>query len=306
MTKNQKAIFCMLLAGVLFSLTEVAMKKINADLNGVQVNATRYFLCGVFLMPWSRARLKAMDTHIHAAQMKLCALLAFSGITIVGPLYQMASATLGAGNTGVIFSSTPLFIIMLAALLLHTPVTRREGIALALQVLAIAILVDPFHMTMDPVGVASLLVCVVCYSLYAVGGKKLITDLGSITVTAWSFFWGGVQLLLVAGLSHIPAVSQWLMAHGFANYACVPLFTGYTWENLPWVLVLYIGITLVAFLSWFLAIEWGGVALGSLTYFIKPALSPLFALIFAGEPITTKMMIGMVLMIGEAFVALKR
>ena len=141
MTKNQKAIFCMLLAGVLFSLTEVAMKKINADLNGVQVNATRYFLCGVFLMPWSRARLKAMDTHIHAAQMKLCALLAFSGITIVGPLYQMASATLGAGNTGVIFSSTPLFIIMLAALLLHTPVTRREGIALALQVLAIAILV---------------------------------------------------------------------------------------------------------------------------------------------------------------------
>ena len=44
---------------------------------------------------------------------------------------------------------------MLAALLLHTPVTRREGIALALQVLAIAILVDPFHMTMDPVGVAA-------------------------------------------------------------------------------------------------------------------------------------------------------
>lgn len=27
MTKNQKAIFCMLLAGVLFSLTEVAMKR---------------------------------------------------------------------------------------------------------------------------------------------------------------------------------------------------------------------------------------------------------------------------------------
>ena len=72
------------------------------------------------------------------------------------------------------------------------------------------------------------------------------------------------------------------------------------------MLVLYRGSTLVAFLWWFLAIEWGGGALGSLTYFIKPALRPLFALIFAGEPITTKMMIGMVLMIGGAFVALKR
>lgn len=296
----------MLLAGILFSLTEVAMKKINADLNGVQVNATRYFLCGLFLMPWSQSRLKAMKIHITAAQMKLCALLAFAGITIVGPLYQMSSVTLGAANTGVIFSSTPLFIIMLAALILHTTVTRREVIALAMQVAAIAILVDPFHMAMDPVGVAALLLCVVCYSLYAVGGKKLMPALGSVTVTAWSFFWGGVQLLVIAGLSHIPAVAQWLTAHGFANYAYVPLFTGYTWDNLPWVLVLYIGVTLVAFLSWFFSIEWGGVALGSLTYFIKPALSPVFALIFVGEPITTKMLIGMALMIGGAFVALKR
>lgn len=306
MTKNQKAIFCMLLAGILFSLTEVAMKKINADLNGVQVNATRYFLCGLALMPWSRAQLKVRSTTMTAAQMKLCTLLGFFGIFIVGPLYQMASATLGAANTGVIFSSTPLFIIMLAALILHTPVTRRESIALALQVLAIAILVDPFHMTMDPVGVAALLLCVVCYSLYAVGGKKLMPALGSITVTAWSFFWGGVQLLLVAGMSHIPAVAQYLTAHGFANYAYVPLFTGYTWANLSWVLLLYIGITLVAFLSWFLAIEWGGVALGSLTYFIKPALSPVFALIFVGEPITAKMLTGMALMISGAFVALRK
>ena len=306
MTKNQKAIFCMLLAGILFSLTEVAMKKINADLNGVQVNATRYFLCGLALMPWSRAQLKVRSTTMTAAQMKLCTLLGFFGIFIVGPLYQMASATLGAVNTGVIFSSTPLFIIMLAALILHTPVTRRESIALALQVLAIAILVDPFHMTMDPVGVAALLLCVVCYSLYAVGGKKLMPALGSITVTAWSFFWGGVQLLLVAGMSHIPAVAQYLTAHGFANYAYVPLFTGYTWANLSWVLLLYIGITLVAFLSWFLAIEWGGVALGSLTYFIKPALSPVFALIFVGEPITAKMLTGMALMISGAFVALRK
>ncbi len=296
----------MLLAGILFSLTEVAMKKINADLNGVQVNATRYFLCGLALMPWSRAQLKVRSTTMTAAQMKLCALLGFLGIFIVGPLYQMASVTLGAANTGVIFSSTPLFIIMLAALLLHVSVTKRESIALALQVLAIAILVDPFHMTMDPAGVAAMLMCVVCSSLYAVGGKKLMPVLGSITVTAWSFFWGGIQLLLVAGMSHIPAVAQYLAAHGFANYACVPLFTGYTWANLPWVLLLYIGITLVAFLSWFLAIEWGGVALGSLTYFIKPALSPVFALIFVGEPITTKMLIGMVLMISVALVALKR
>ena len=184
MTKRQEAILRMVAAALLFCLTEICMKKINGDLNGIQVNATRYFLAGLCLLPWSRKQLAARHTRITVAQQKACFLLGFVGITIVGPLYQMAAVALGASHTAVIFSSTPLFITVLAALLLGTPITRNEIIALGLQVLAIGVLVDPFHMTMDPFGLLGLFICVLGYSLYAVGGKKLMLTLGSVTVTA--------------------------------------------------------------------------------------------------------------------------
>lgn len=114
MTKRQEAILCMLVAALFFCLTEICMKKINGDLNGIQANATRYLLTGLCLLPWSRKQLAARHTRITWAQQKFCFLLGFVGITIVGPLYQMASVVLGASHTAVIFSSTPLFITVLA------------------------------------------------------------------------------------------------------------------------------------------------------------------------------------------------
>ncbi len=306
MIKRQEAILCMVAAALLFCLTEICMKKINGDLNGIQVNATRYFLAGLCLLPWSRKQLAARHTRITGAQQKACFLLGFVGITIVGPLYQMAAVALGASHTAVIFSSTPLFITVLAALLLGTPITRNEIIALGLQVLAIGVLVDPFHMTMDPFGLLGLFICVLGYSLYAVGGKKLMPALGSVTVTAWTFLWSGLQLLALALCTHIPAVARFLTAHGLARYARISLVNGYTWANLPWVLVLYLGVTLVAVLCWFHAMEYGSITLGSLTYFIKPALSPVFAWLLLGEAITLSMAAGMALMLLGAGIALKK
>ena len=196
MTKHREAILCMLVAALFFCLTEVCMKKINGDLNGVQVNATRYTLAGLALMPWSRKQLLARHARVTFAQQKLCFFLGFMGIAMVGPLYQMASVVLGASHTAVIFSSTPLFITVLAALILGTPITRYEiAPPGGSRCLAIAVLVDPFHMSLDPGGFLGLMVCVFGYSLYAVGGKKLMPALGSVTVTAWTFLWGGLQLL---------------------------------------------------------------------------------------------------------------
>ena len=50
--------------------------------------------------------------------------------------------------------------------------------------------------------------------------------------------------------------------------------------------------------------EVGSITLGSLTYFIKPSLSPLFAWFFVGEAITFQMALGMGLMLLGARIAL--
>lgn len=52
--------------------------------------------------------------------------------------------------------------------------------------------------------------------------------------------------------------------------------------------------------------ECGSTFIGSLTYFIKPALSPFFAWIFLGEVITGRVVLGVALMIFGALLSLKK
>ncbi len=57
---------------------------------------------------------------------------------------------------------------------------------------------------------------------------------------------------------------------------------------------------------WFKAMKCGSTFIGSLTYFIKPALSPFFAWLFLGEAITGRIVLGVALMLFGALLSLKK
>lgn len=156
------------------------------------------------------------------------------------------------------------------------------------------------QMTMDPIGLLLLFFTIFCYSFYAVIGKKMLDELGSAMATAGSFLAGGVQLFLLACCTHIHAVAAWLVQMGLPDFAEVSLFGGYTVENIGWVLLLVFGVTLGGYIFWFKAMETGSTFIGSLTYFIKPALSPFMALIFLNEAIGRIQLGVLLLLIGAA------
>ena len=113
-------------------------------------------------------------------------------------------------------------------------------------------------------------------------------------------------MFLFAAASHVPLLSDFARQAGFSGFADIPLFSGYTLKNLPWVLILYVGVTLGAYYFWFQAMEYGSVAIGSMTYFIKPVLTPFFALLVLGEGISGRMMTGILLMLTGAATSLGR
>ncbi len=159
-------------------------------------------------------------------------------------------------------------------------------------------------MTMDPIGLLLLFFTIFCYSFYAVIGKKMLDELGSAMATAGSFLAGGVQLFLLACCTHIHAVAAWLVQMSLPDFAEVSLFGGYTAENIGWVLLLVFGITLGSYIFWFKAMETGSTFIGSLTYFIKPALSPFMAMFFLHEAITGRILLGVALLLAGAAVSL--
>ena len=304
--EKKKALLYMLAAALLFCFTEISLKKLNGSINSIEVNFSRYLLAGILLLPAGIKERKRRRVRLGRRHIQWFFLLGFIGIALVGPLYQLATVYLDAGVTGVIFSINPICIGILAAFLLKEPISSQQAVGFRLAFAAILVIVDPFHVSMDPIGLFLLGLTVLFYSLYAVLGKKMTDELGSADMTAGSFICGGLQLFLFAAASHVPLLSDFARQAGFPGFADIPLFSGYTLKNLPWVLILYVGVTLGAYYFWFQAMEYGSVAIGGMTYFIKPVLTPFFALLVLGEGISGRMMTGILLMLAGAAISLGR
>lgn len=302
--KSIKPLLYMLTAATLFCFTEITLKLLNGSINCLELNFSRYALDGLLLLPIALPELHRRGARLSRRHFLWFQLLGFVGITLVGPFYQLAASLLQANITSVLFSLNPLFIALLAMPMLGEPLSRYQVLGLAVGAAAIWVLVDPLNMTLSPAGLILLLLTVLCYSFYAVAGKRLITELGSAAVTAGSFLCGGLQLFLLALMTHLPPVAAQLEAHGLGSLAYASLFGGYTLDNLVWVVLLYFGVTLGAYLCWFRAMESGSTFLGSLTYFVKPALSPVAAWFILGEPITTRILLGAALLLVSAGVSL--
>ena len=303
---QMKPLLYMVGAACLFSFTEITLKILNGSLNCLEVNFSRYILAGIILLPlalldWRKRQVRLNRTHFLWFQ-----LLGFIGIALVGPAYQLASCLLQANVTSILFSLNPMFIAIMAMVVLGEPLSHHQWAALLFDIGAVFVLVNPMQMTMDPIGLLLLFFTIFCYSFYAVIGKKMIDELGSAMATAGSFLAGGVQLFLLACCTHIPAVAAWLVQMGLPDFAEVSLFGGYTVENIGWVLLLVFGVTLGGYIFWFKAMETESTFIGSLTYFIKPALSPFMALIFFNEAITGCILLGVFLLLIGAAVSLNK
>ncbi|MGE4277873.1 MAG: EamA family transporter, partial [Lawsonibacter sp.] len=142
------------------------------------------------------------------------------------------------------------------------------------------------------------------FSVYGVMGKRKCAEYGGAVVTCFSFFFGSLIVLLFILMTHIPAVAQAIVAAGLPGFANIPIFAGYTAENLPYVLFVSAGVAGIGFCAYFLAMEYQPASVVSLVYFFKPALSPVLAWQLHGEEIPGSMLLGIALIVAGSLCAI--
>ena len=150
---------------------------------------------------------------------------------------------------------------------------------------------------MNLTGAALALLSTLLFSMYGVMGKKKVAQFGGAVVTCFSFLFGSLIVLAFILLSHIPAVAQAFQGAGLDSFANIPVFAGYTLENLPYVLFVSVGVAGIGFFAYFLAMEHQSASVVSLVYFFKPALSPILGWAVHGEEISQNMLLGIVLIV---------
>lgn len=284
-------------AVIMFTSFEVVLKFIAGQINPVQLTLCRFAIGFIFLLPVALHNLKKREKQLDRKTMAYFALLGLIGIALCMPILQMAVSYTNSSVAAVMFSCNPVFVTFLAFFLLKEPIKPRHIAALALEILGTVVIISPWNTKLNMMGVALALLSTLLFSLYGVMGKRKVAEFGGAVVTCFSFFFGSLIVLALILLSHISVVAQMFQSIGLNSFANIPVLAGYTWENLPYVLFVSVGVAGIGFCAYFLAMEYQPASVVSLVYFFKPALSPLLAWWVHGEEIAPNMLVGVILIV---------
>ena len=291
-------------AVVMFTSYEVVLKFIAGQINSVQLTLCRFFIGFLFLLPVALSTLKQRGKRLDGGSMAFFILLGLTGVALSMPILQMAVSYTGSSVAAVLFSCNPVFVTFLAFFLLHEPIKPRHIAALALEILGTVVIISPWDTRLDMKGVSLALLSTLLFSLYGVMGKRKVAEFGGAVVTCFSFLFGSLIVLAFILLTHIPAVAQMFQSIGLDTFAEIPIFAGYTFENLPYVLYVSVGVAGIGFCAYFLAMEHQPASVVSLVYFFKPALSPVLAWLIHKEEISQNMLIGIVSIVAGSLCAI--
>ena len=301
MKRSYSGYLYIVLCAVIFSTMEVMLKTVHGVFAPMQITCLRFLIGGLLLVPFALRSMKKKGAAFTRADVGFFALTGFLCVAFSMVLYQMAVTYTKASVVAIIFSCNPIFVTMLAYFLLREEIHRNHLIALALELLAVLIIIDPLHASLDPTGALLAIASALVFSFYSVVGKKRTPRFGGIAVTCFSFLFGSVIIFCFILITHIPAVAGFFQSIGLPSFAQIPILEGYTLQNLPYVLYVSAGVAGVGFCAYFLAMEYQPASVVSLVYFFKPALSPILAWMVHGEEIPGNMLAGILLILAGSF-----
>ena len=280
------------LCAVIFSTMEVMLKTVHGVFAPMQITVLRFLIGGLLLIPFAAHSIRKKGAALTRADLAFFALTGFLCVSFSMVLYQMAVTHTKASIVAVIFSCNPIFVTVLARFLLKEDIHRNQIIALALELLAVGIIIDPLHSTLDPTGALLAIASALIFALYSVVGKKRTARFGGIAVTCMSFLFGSCELLLVLLLGRTAVVGSFFASLGLDIFVNVPLLAGIPLSALPSLAYICAINSAAGYVCHMMALEKTSAQRASLIFFLKPILAPLFALVFLHEELTANMLLG--------------
>ena len=285
----QKSIIYSIITALVFTTLEPVSKLIAEDVNPYAITFWRCMIGALVLMPFAIAKIKKQKIKIDAKDIGMSCLLGTLLICISLVVLQIGVKKADSPSfIAIIFSSNSVLTILFAMLLLKEKMTKRKLIAIVLCADGVLVCAD-FSSGSNLLSIVCAIVAALSLSLYTVLTKKYMKKYGGVIHTALSFFFGSLILLiilLVAGVEVVPEVST---------------------RNISLLLYLGIVVTGVGYWAYHMAIEKGGAMVASLTFFMKPILTPFATFVINGIVPEVKVFVALALIVcGSYFATYKK
>lgn len=285
----KKVILYVMISATLFSTMEVALKIAGAGFDAFQLTFLRFTIGGLFLLPFALKQIKKDRIIINKNDYLYLLLLGIVCIPIAMVFFQVGIIYSNAITAAVVFSINPVFTVFFAHFITEEKLTRIKVVALLTGLLGVIFMVAPWNMALGDSlkGASYSVLAALLFGLYSALGRRTIKRLKGLPQTAISFLLGSavmLPLLLILGK---------------------PVIANITWNSI-W-LVLYVGImvTGVGYLAYFLAMEEGDAITASFTFFIKPGLAPVFAILILNETVSINDIWGILLMLLASYIIIR-
>jgi drug/metabolite transporter (DMT)-like permease len=275
-------------AVALFSTVEVASKFLAGAVPPLRMAFFRFFISGLILAPVSLGLWRKAGKRFGARDFLLLGGLGAVGVTASIGLFHLAIHYLQANVAAIVFSTNPVFIALMAPLLLREPLTRRKMAAVALGLLGMAAFVadaDGFSIR-STTGLLLMLGSVLGFALYTVMVKRCAPVYGAVEIMGFASLFGGALLL---PLSWAREGAPWapLSAAQAAATAYLTLVA-----------------TAAAYGFYFLGLRRVDASRGAMFFFLKPALASLLAWLLLRERLTPWMAAGTALILSAMFLTI--
>ncbi|MDR0520067.1 MAG: DMT family transporter [Clostridiales Family XIII bacterium] len=268
------------LSSLIFSTMEVGLKIAQGAVDPFQMTFLRFLIGGACLLPFGLMELRGKGL----PSARLLAWQAALGVVCVPVsmvLFQLSVTHSNAATVAVIFCSNPIFIALFAHFLnKNDRLTKLKLLAIAPAAAGIIFMARPWDMRAgdSAVGVLLSISSAMLFALYSTLSARTLDKAGTCAQTSASFIFGALALLIAMLIAGIPA------------------FDGLA-ANLP--IILYVGIVVTGggYILFFLAVKSSNSTTASLTFFFKPAIAPVMAVIVLGETITWNVYAGIALVL---------
>lgn len=300
MTNRKRGYLLILLAAMIFSTTEVALKALGGAFAPMQLTVERVLAGGLALLPFALRELRRREIHFDRDDWRYFLLLGFLTVMVHMSLLQMAVLHADASAVAIIYSGNPIFAVFFSRLILHDRIRRNHLVAVALEVIGILFILNPAHLEMSLRGFIEILFATVCFACYGVLCKLRVDRLGSTVIAAMNMLLGGAELLALLLLGKIEPVARLLERIGLSLFARVPLTTGFT--PLTAAALLYVGVVVAGggfFLTGQIAKDTSATE-ASFMYLLKPIFATVIAAAALHETISVNRMVGIAFFIAAS------
>lgn len=256
--------------------THIVAKAVVTDIAPATLLLMRSLISAVALVIIFSARSGRL--RIEAKDWGSMALLGFLGISLNQFLYLYGLTFTTAANGALLYTATPIFVLLISRFTLKEPVTSRKAIGIILAVIGITIVV--FERGVDfssgyAFGNLMILIAVLAWSVFTVFGKPMITKYGAFQTTT--------AMMIAGAIIYFPYGLAYSLDFPFSQ------LTALHWTG---ILYLSLGTSVLGYLLWYHAL--GRIEAGKAAVFSngQPIFATMLALIFLEYTITGSFVVG--------------